>query len=37
MFITVGRPQNIKISVKGVLKNIVAKNRKSNIPVDSLN
>ena len=37
MFITVGRPQNIKIFVKGVLKNIVEKNRKSNIPVDSLN
>jgi len=37
MFITVGRPQNIKIYVKGVEKNIVAKNRKSNIPVDSLN
>lgn len=36
MFITVGRPQNIKIYVKGVAKNIVAKNRKSNIPVDSL-
>lgn len=37
MFITVGRPQNIKIYVKGKEKNIVAKNRKSNIPVDSLN
>lgn len=37
MFITVGRPQNIKIYVKGNEKNIVAKNRKSNIPVDSLN
>ena len=37
MFITVGRPQNIKIYVKGAEKNIVAKNRKSNIPVDSLN
>lgn len=36
LFITVGRPDNIKVYVKGVEKNILAKNRKSNIPLDSL-
>lgn len=36
MFISVGRPKNIKIFVKGVEKNILAKKRKSNIPLDSL-
>lgn len=36
LFITVGRPENIKVYVKGVEKNILAKNRKSNIPLDSL-
>ena len=37
MFISVGRPQNVKIFVKGKEKNLREKNRKSNIPVDSLN
>jgi len=36
LFITVGRPENIKVYVKGVEKNVLAKNRKSNIPLDSL-
>lgn len=36
LFITVGRPENIKVYVKGVKKDILAKKRKSNIPLDSL-
>lgn len=36
LFISVGRPENIKIFVKGAEKNVVAKRRKTNIPVDSL-
>lgn len=36
LFLTVGRPDNIKVYVKGVEKDILAKNRKSNIPLDSL-
>ena len=36
MFISVGRPYNVKVTVKGVEKNIVAKRRKMNIPLDSL-
>ena len=36
MFISVGRPYNVKVIVKGVEKNIIAKRRKMNIPLDSL-
>ena len=36
MFISVGRPVNVEIYVKGVKKNLLAKRRKTNIPVDSL-
>jgi preprotein translocase subunit SecG len=36
LFISVGRPYNVKVLVKGVEKNIVAKRRKMNIPLDSL-
>ena len=36
LFISVGRPYNVKVSVKGIEKNIVAKKRKMNIPLDSL-
>lgn len=36
MFISVGRPQNIKIYINGQEKNILVKKRKSNIPLDSL-
>ncbi len=37
LFISVGRPQNVKVYVKGAEKDIVAKRRKMNIPLDSLN
>jgi cytoskeletal protein RodZ len=36
LFISVGRPKNVKVYVKGIEKNIVAKRRKTNIPLDSL-
>ncbi len=36
MFLSVGRPRNVVVSVKGVEKNILIKKRKSNIPLDSL-
>lgn len=36
MFISVGRPQNIKLYINGVKKDVLAKNRKSNIPLDSM-
>lgn len=36
LFISVGRPYNVKVLVKGVEKNIIAKRRKMNIPLDSL-
>lgn len=36
LFISVGRPQNIKLYVNGVEKDVLAKNRKSNIPLDSI-
>ena len=36
LFISVGRPYNVKVIVKNVEKNIVAKRRKMNIPLDSL-
>lgn len=36
LFLSVGRPENIKIYVKGAEKNILAKKRKMNIPLDSL-
>lgn len=37
MFISVGVPENVKISVNGKEKNLRATKRKMNIPVDSLN
>lgn len=37
LFISVGRPQNVKVYVKGAEKDIVAKRRKMNIPLDTLN
>ncbi len=37
LFLSVGRPQNVKVSVKGVEKDILVKRRKMNIPLDSLN
>ncbi len=36
LFISVGRPQNIKLYIDGVEKDVVAKKRKSNIPLDSI-
>ena len=36
LFISVGRPKNVEIYVNGVKKNHLAKRRKTNIPVDSL-
>lgn len=36
LFISVGRPKNVEIYVKGIKKNHLAKRRKTNIPVDSL-
>ena len=36
LFISVGRPKNVEIYVKGEKKNLLAKKRKTNIPVDSL-
>lgn len=37
LFISVGRPENVKVYVNGAEKDILAKRRKSNIPIDSLN
>lgn len=36
LFLSVGRPENIKIYIKGAEKDILAKKRKMNIPLDSL-
>ena len=36
LFLSVGRPHNVKVYVKGMEKNILAKKRKMNIPLDSL-
>ena len=36
LFLSVGRPHNVKVYVKGMEKNIIAKKRKMNIPLDSL-
>jgi cytoskeletal protein RodZ len=36
LFISVGRPVNVEIYVKGIKKDLLAKRRKTNIPVDSL-
>ncbi len=36
LFISVGRPKNVEVFVKGVKKNLLAKRRKTNILVDSL-
>ena len=36
MFISIGRPQNIRLYVNGVNKDVLAKKRKSNIPLDSI-
>ena len=36
LFISVGRPRNVKIFIKGQEKNILVKKRKMNIPLDSL-
>ena len=36
MFLSVGRPRNVVVSVRGEEKNILIKKRKSNIPLDSL-
>ena len=36
LFLSVGRPENVKIYVKGTEKNILVKKRKMNIPLDSL-
>lgn len=37
LFISAGRPENVKVYIKGVEKNILEKRRKTNIPLDSLN
>lgn len=37
LFLSVGRPRNVKVFIKGVEKDIVAPRRKMNIPLDSLN
>ena len=36
LFISVGRPQNLKLYINGVEKDVAAKKRKSNIPLDSI-
>lgn len=36
LFISVGRPKNVEIYIKGEKKDLLSKRRKSNIPVDSL-
>lgn len=37
LFLSVGRPRNVKVFIKGVEKDIIAPRRKMNIPLDSLN
>lgn len=37
LFLSVGRPENVKVYIKGEEKNIFSKRRKMNIPLDSLN
>lgn len=37
LFLSVGRPHNLKVFIRGVEKDIVASKRKMNIPLDSLN
>lgn len=37
LFLSVGRPENVKIYIKGAPKDIMARRRKTNIPLDSLN
>lgn len=37
LFLSVGRPQNVKVYIKGAEKDILVKRRKMNIPLDSLN
>ena len=37
LFLSVGRPQNVKVFIKGAEKDILVKRRKMNIPLDSLN
>ncbi|MCM1323671.1 MAG: DUF4115 domain-containing protein [Acetobacter sp.] len=37
LFLSVGRPQNVKVYIKGTEKDILVKRRKMNIPLDSLN
>ena len=37
LFLSVGRPQNVTVYIKGDKKNILVKRRKMNIPLDSLN
>ena len=37
LFLSVGRPRNVKVFIKGTEKDIVAPRRKMNIPLDSLN
>lgn len=36
LFLSVGRPYNVKVTIKGKEKDILAKKRKMNIPLDSL-
>ena len=36
LFLSVGRPENVKVSVKGAEKNLLNRRRKTNIPVDAL-
>lgn len=36
LFLSVGRPENVKVYVKGAEKNILNRRRKTNIPVDAL-
>lgn len=36
LFLSIGRPENVKVYIKGTEKNILAKKRKMNIPLDSL-
>lgn len=36
LFLSVGRPENVKVYIKGAEKNILVKKRKMNIPLDSL-
>ena len=36
LFLSVGRPENVKVYVKGAEKNLLNRRRKTNIPVDAL-